>query len=202
MPKSGVTRIVYSGEYYLFDDWKDNLLTSRRWDDKMVFPVSELDKYRPDWTTESDSPSASGGVLVLPDGSTTAQQVSTASGFTVGTWEKDFTIISATTAGACNLFFIWTDNSNTLRVSIESDDDYMLVKIDGGTTTILVSSTWDGDTTQHTTKVTRDANGNFELFYDGVSQGTATDTFLPSTRDLSFLNNADSEVDIDNLKVY
>ena len=67
------------------------------------------------------------------------------------------------------------------RLFLTSAGDIRLKKIEAGTITTLVSGTWDTSAGIETdVRVTRDINGNFELFVNGASQRTATDSFVPS----------------------
>jgi len=53
---------------------------------------------------------------------------------------------------------------------------------------VLIDQSWTIDIDWHTAKITRDANGIFEIFLDGVSKGTVTDTDITTTND-NFQNN-------------
>ena len=50
---------------------------------------------------------------------------------------------------------------------------------DTGTTLITLTKITAADT--YTTKLTRDASGNFEVFKNGVSDGTCTDTDITTS---------------------
>jgi len=53
------------------------------------------------------------------------------------------------------------------------------------------------DTNEHYVEFTRDVKGNFELFVDGVSKGTATDTYMPDPlkqSSMKFLDSAGGSV--------
>lgn len=74
----------------------------------------------------------------------------------------------------------------------------------GGTTTTLIGFTFTNiDTLVHTLRVTRTNAGLFEFFFDGVSQGTATDTtYTTSAYFAAFVhadNNQTTAAAIDNV---
>jgi len=194
-------------EYYLTDDWGDNKLTDREGlsNFRNRIPPRTWGKDRPKWTIESGSPSASGGVLVLPQ-SSTVQTVSTPSDFTVGAWELDFKWANTTSTQ-------W-DRNWFMRLAGEATGYWMRANNDGsacdiietttGTHTVIIDNTWTADTSWHTLKATRDSAGNFELFLDGVSKGTTTDT-THTTSDEMWIRDDGNDVaerNVDNLKVY
>jgi len=194
----------YVRQYEIYDDWDDSRLTDRRVTVE-AFRCKEQSNFRPEWTTESGSPSASGGELVLPAGDTTVQIVDAPSSFDTGTWEVDLLEHTAST-GAVVFRLIFQDADNWWSGWWRLYEGYQkLVKDDAGTVTAVID-TGTGviadDGTYHTYKYTRDSDGNWEMFQDGSSLGTATDTFLPTANKLRFRNWEDAEVDFDNLKVY
>lgn len=193
---------LYVPSLKIYDGFKDNLLTGRDKKYPSDIPVNIDCLFRPEWTTESGSPSASNKQLVMPAGNTTLQKVTAPSNASEGTFECQFTVTAATTTGGLALQFIYADANNSWRIRVVYNGTYALTKKVGGTETDVVSSTWPNDTAQHTAKFTRDSGGNFELFLDGISKGTATDTFLPSAIDVALGHSLDSEVHIDSLKVY
>jgi len=65
----------------------------------------------------------------------------------------------------------------------------------------IISTTWANDLFDHTFEVTKDGAGNFELFIDGVSKGTAHDTEFSSSSYMSFWEHNYVGIDIDNFRV-
>jgi len=198
---------ITASRYEFYDDWGDNCLTNRRYGGNATISISdtvyECKNFRPEWTTESGSPSASGGVLVLTAGDATSQQISTPSDFTTGTWEADFYYTDSPSTGNTSLFPMVEDKQNEdYQIAIRTDD-YDLGKHSGGSyTRVIDTSTSSSVGDWHTCKATRDSDGNWELFHDGTSVGTATDTYLPSVKTLWHTNAHDVEIHWDNLRVY
>lgn len=190
--------------YEFLDDWDDNKLSDR--DDADVTATgftdlfAQLDHFRPEWYTESGSPSATGGELVLPAGDTTNQTISILTTFFVGTWEVDEQKQGDGTTGntrACE----WRLNGDTKYSFLWRYDDAHMV-YDSVDSTSIVSATHAEDTAWHTRKCTRDSVGNWEIFFDGASDGTTTDTTTTSTDELRISNIEDIETHFDNYKVY
>lgn len=194
---------------YIEDDWDDNALTNRTNSREGYFlhPSDDLlsgdfeagdalkGVYRPDWRQVEGSATVSGGLLRVPADTTAI--ISSPSEFNTGTFETTFSLGSAGSAGTLGLRFVATNNNNTLEVAINyAGPNYTLRKQDGGTFTELTSSAKAPDS--GTAKVTRDSYGNFELFLDGVSEGVATDTFVPEeVRTTIRPFNVNAEVQID-----
>ena len=66
-----------------------------------------------------------------------------------------------------------------------SEDSWVrLCKTVSSSSSSLISGSWSIDTEWHIIKVTRDSSDNFELFFDGVSKGTTTDTILTSSKQI------------------
>lgn len=86
------------------------------------------------------------------------------------------------TGGGGNITFAKKqDANNLLQVVINNDGgkNAFYRKIQAGAGTNFVSTTWAGDSNEHTYKAVKDGS-NHEFFIDGVSKGTATDAFAPS----------------------
>lgn len=189
--------------YVFLDDWEDNKLTDR--DDRATTPspllgANEFSQvFRPEWTTESGSPSASGGVLVLTAGDATAQTISLDTTLFVGTWEFDVTKQADGTAGAIRFEF-YSGGSLVYYWRWDNSDGYMIYdEVDGAD---VISVTHAEDTATHAVKITRASGGDWELFFDGASDGTATDATTTSIDEIRINNIEDIEVHEDDLKIY
>lgn len=185
---------------YLEDDWNDNALSGRTSAEKGVYysyhdgGTGDLLKgiYRPVWTRPraAGNISLSNGTVTwsLDDSVDYGNPIVTPTAFTVGRFEGDYQF-TATSNDFDICAFDWihqADNYGTnwapneaLYTSINDDANYRVFKNVGGTGTALIDSSWDNDTTTHRTAYERDAYGNHELFYDGVSKGTGSDTYFP-----------------------
>lgn len=64
-----------------------------------------------------------------------------------------------------------------------------LWKFVDGSSYFVIKATHTGDTNWHTVRGTRTGSGAWEIFYDGVSDGTATDTWMPSSNNYFFIHN-------------
>lgn len=204
-----------SVSYDVFDGWSDNKLSTR--DSWATTPVKvpvdvntgelytvqiDLPSARPEWTTDAGTPTV-GGMVSLDEGDI----ISTSSSKTEGTWEIDMrvTATGGVASGNPRQFVFMFEDANNYWSYVTVEEGYVrLYKVDGGTENGVFSGSWTYDTSWHTYKVTRDSSGNFELFVDGVSKGTVTDTWLPTVTKIS-LGSPDwwnVTLEYDNLKVY
>lgn len=200
---------------YLEDDWGDDALTGRTNPNTGVFReqlsggVGDLLKgiYRPAWQVESGSVSASNGELVIPAGDTTTQNATTPSRMTVGAWSWDFYFASTPGSGGHTKSILCQDvnltafggSNNCYHFAAVANGDYAFKRTDGGTNTSLISASWAADTATYTPKITRTEDGDFELFKNGTSQGTATDTTFDTSFYGMFGTDSDSQQHVDNL---
>jgi len=81
-----------------------------------------------------------------------------------------------------------------------------LWKCVNGSWTILMSTIHTGDTNWHVISGKRYPGGTWEIFYDGVSDGTATDKWLPSGNNYIWISNDvepyDHAVELDYFKIW
>ena len=195
--------------YAWHDDWADNKLTSR--DNRATTAASILganefaQKFRPEWTVQSGTWNADAGYVTKTNG-TAHDHLSTPSTFAVGTWECDFKL------DVDNSYIRIVIMNNESVVSATSDGYYVYAhgssnfyrfdkRINNVSTTIINGGAWANHTTQQTTKVTRNISGDFELFLEGVSEGTVTDTDATTSLYI-ILWHTYVNCRTDNLKVY
>jgi hypothetical protein len=172
----------------LLDDFADgDLTTNRQTFNELAFDSAEstlVDQgqggslSRPDWTVNNGNPSVSNSDLSVGNNDRLRTPVSLSSLDNV-TWEMQ--VDSATQFS----YYSLTSTSSTYRDGDKNlQDGYYLIYEDGNGLVLYVDSA--GSTTQlinpnddslpQTVRVERDDAGNWELSYDGVSKGTATDS--------------------------
>ena len=186
------------------DDFDDNKLTNR---DKSAAVATTLDIIvqilRPEWTTAAGTPAVSTGILALG----ASVDMYFPSSIDTGAWEWRLMAQNHSGVGGDDYYinFIYQDASNTLDVNYNpsSSTGNGLEKDVAGTKTSLIAGALQTANTWNNYKVTRDANGNFEYFINDVSQGTATDTFLPAIASFRISCLASTQTDnvIDWLKI-
>lgn len=204
---------------YIEDDWEDNALSGRKSVEKGVFyeygtdGTGDLLKgvYRPMWTVESGGSSASSGILQVPSGNNGNQCVVTPSQMSIGEWSYDWKNPLSADSGACRFNFIDPNNDRNSKgqlgagyaISWDSGPSYWwnLYRWDGySSATIIVNcSDWGADDSWHSAKASRDSYGGFEVFRDGSTLGTTTDTNYQETQALSVGNHDGSPLYINNL---
>jgi len=117
-----------------------------------------------------------------------------------GTWYVKY---QYTTAGnskdQTNLYLLYEDGNNYLvlrAIDADSADTPELKKCVVGAVTSLINGGNTTDTSEHTMSVTRSGVGDYELFYDGTTQGTASDLDLPDATEsrLGFFDSAGNSV--------
>lgn len=201
--------------FYVKDDFSDAAGTTNQRPDRRrsaYYPsrlnTSVVSRYRPSWFKASGSVTKTGAAWDLDDESTTgnAVRLQTPSDLDDGNWELTFQFNDATpTAGFLGFKFVKQDGNDYLRIRIKSGGGVELEKEVGGTLTGLVSGSWPNDTTEHTVSVERDTTASptsYELFVNGSSQGTVTDSYDPTVNEMEiYFNNTDEDVLLTNLSV-
>ena len=183
---------------YLEDDWDDNSLTGRTGAEKDVFyqygtgGTGDLLKgvYRPRWDSISGSFTTSGGALQ----STSNASVTTPSEATMGSFSMDYQISGSDgDAEEVDLGFMCPSpdvtsllkpqNGYMIRLyrSSLSNSDFNIAKMVGGTFSKIIDTSATATTDPLTLRADRDSYGNFELFEQGTSQGTGSDTEFSSS---------------------
>ena len=188
--------------YEILDDWNDNKLTARdgagTTSTGFTNTFAQKDMFRPEWTVSANV-SAAGGKLVF-SATAAIKTAEIASTFVTGTWEVD--AVRGTSYNGwlgCKI--------------IDDGTDYYALYADGNSTayhlnrnaTHLITGTWTNDAATHTFKTTRDGSGNFEIFEDGISKGTVTNTDTTTSVKQIITNAAStggSTDTYDNYKVY
>ena len=200
---SNPTKIGTGGRRgYIGDDWEDNKLSSR---DKAATVATSFDKifqtFRPEWTVKAGTITVASGRV---EGDAAGiNEVQTSSSITEGTWEVDIIILA--TGSHQLICIIYQDDNNFYEAGNTTPGgtrSWCLRKYEGGTITDLIQSSWTEATGTYRLKVTRDSSGNFEMFVDGASMGTATDTFLPTANYIVLRVDDDNSSAMDNLEVY
>ena len=211
---TSATSIIYA----LCDDWDDNKLTSR--DDRDTTASSLLganefaQKFRPDWTVD-DSPS---GLTIIVDtgrvkfsctsGNSGAGYIQIPSVIIEGTWEwkYQYSQIFSGNTGVDNLYFMHVDDNNAYYIQFAAYGGYGdFYKVVGGADTKILECSLVVDTDEHIVKVTRNSSGNFEVFQDDVSKGTAIDNDITSSNHFrqSFEDYKQTfDYYLDDLKIY
>lgn len=185
----------------LADDWNDERLNADR------VTTSQM-QYRPQWSDESGSVEATDGILRIPAGDSTTQAVQTTPALgphpnIISNLIFEVKFLSDPTAGNFTLHFCRNqDGFNEWRVRFDADGNMNLQKTNSNTDTTVISGSYTNDQSWHEVEVTRNDSAGWELFEDGSSQGTATDSFT-ATRDynLRWESTLDAEVHVDNLKL-
>lgn len=195
----GLTEI----QNYLEDDWDDNRLTDRQWRNsdinQGVFAHPDaneagdtlIGRYRPEWKIDVENTvldiSNKNVKFTQSTNGSNSQAISTSTSYTSGSWKYQ---IQYTTLGndgdrlQMNHFSPQLSFNNTLdgnegyHTSVDDGTNEALILFHiaaNDSKTQIINSTWSSDTSAHTQETTRDSYGNWEVYFDGVSQGTATD---------------------------
>lgn len=164
---------------YVYDDWRDNALSRR---DPNVPPRSTptmpYRMFRPVWFKESGSPDAVNQRLEL-DTTSGTHAIRKFTRKEYGTFETTMQFGTAPTSGNAAFGFNYSEtNGDFWRVALfPGAGEARFQKKQSGTASTLISGTISDFTAENTLKVTRDASDTWELFINGTSQGTATDSF-------------------------
>jgi len=216
-PPNAVERVGGQSEVFgYFDSWLDARYKNRLQGTHLV-KSKEVIAQLP-WEIYNGSPSVSQGVLNLPAGDATTQRFATNSQSYFDTGNFEFEMRLNATPTANNFIFKFLHHYdgayyNMYQVYLNSAGFLELRVVPAGTNThtTLIDNSITLDTNWHTIRVTSDRNGTgtygeWELFYDGTSLGTADNTYKPnyqaSTDHTRFKNSMDVSIDIKNLKKY
>ena len=182
--------------YEILDDWDDNKLTSR--DGAETTPTgftnlfAQKTKFRPEWATDTGSPSAGSGVMTLP----ASARVHVSSTLNVGTWECLMVAVS--------------DGDHSFILQSGGGDKYKCTRAHDATIGLYdaVDSVWiigpvscQEETIASIIKMTRNGSSGWEIFENGVSKGTVTDNTTTSFNELHLIAMYQSS-NFDDLKVY
>ena len=187
--------------YEILDDWNDNKITAR--DGAETTPTgftnlfAQKDKFRPVWSGGT----ASDGNLKMTGAD---QKEYCASTFTTGTWEVGYYVDGTGNYRDGILYNMYVDANNWYML----DDDHghvhfnFIKNVNTYSTTIIENDSTGLDQAWITMKITRDGSGHFEIFYQGASKGTVTDTSITTSARLYVGCGNQVATYFDNLKVY
>ncbi len=133
------------------------------------------------WGTQTGTAYSSAcGLKEVNDATTTNRLLQNITNI-IGTWEFNHSVDVADNQFSSYLLF-GSDYQNGYTVTFYhvSNEMYIGKLVDGVFSSILVINDYPFDTESHRVKVTRNESGGFELFFDGVSKGTVTDTTFTS----------------------
>ena len=213
---------IPDSEVYLQDDWGDNKLTNR--DDSGTTTYNGVEGvYRPEWTLEVGTPTASNQKIRVDDGELAYAGINLNLDETV-TWEwsgVESTSDSDTewlglglfaeTAIPAELNFNTTGLEDGYHIACSSGGNFLrLYRLDGGTATELAETDpgvtgWDNESVT----ATRSPSGEFEVFVNGTSEITATDTTFTAPENIAFATRDEDsageagpfELSVDEVKV-
>jgi len=191
---------------YLGDDWEDNKLTNR---DKAATVATSLDKifqvFRPEWSGAISNASVSEGVVTI---TASNAEIYVNYGRNIGT--KLHAICYCADRGTndwhiAQFRFIRVDENNFYYVGPGADGTTWrkrFGKVVNGTHTELWNPT-TGSSNTGTWEVKGDGNGKYEVFLNGVSQVTKTDTDITENYGvgLASAGNKSNGVKFDNLEI-
>jgi len=192
------------------DDWEDNKLTTRDKAATVATTLSRISqKFRPEWDTTNANTkiSVESGHIKIVASTDYNKYIKITDNIAEGTWKIKQRLGAVNAARGYNhtLSFMFIDTDNFYSAYISGFDNYVRFdKFVTGSITHLIAGSITRDTDWHEVKITRDADGNFELFYDGTSKGTTTDT-SHSSGDLvigQLREVNDEDVYVDDLEVY
>ncbi len=140
----------------------------------------------PVWTSELGGWQVSSGYL-RGDNTVTVDKIRTPSTQVYGTWNFDFQFqtTSGTTGQVVRVFPIatLTTLNSGYYVFADGSGTFQFRRLDAGTPTTLINSTWSPNLQWHTVKVIREFDNTFKLYLDGILKGTsvADATYLTSS---------------------
>lgn len=193
----------FPSKMHLSDDWGDNRLTNR------IQPgLYGWCDYRPEWTILEGNMDVVNKHIEWEQAADGKSRLGNPKVLTEGTWVLDYKFdVNGNDTDGFGVLIVHQDADNYILVRAfdSATDEIWLTKWDAGTSTNIITSALASGTSWHTQKVTRTAPDSWELFVDGVSQGTGTDSFWPTenyTGVRGFDSAGGSVCFGDNYKVY
>ena len=189
---------------YLSDDWGDDRLTDREGSGTTTYNGVE-GVFRPEYTIDSGSPSATNGTLNWSAGDQFYTNINLNLDETV-TWEIKNTVSVSSDRCFVTLFSETTSFGGEGRpissyVLVIDGSDRLVFTIDDTASSggFLSGTGSDGDDVT----ITRSPNGDWELIVDGTSQDTGSDTQFTNPESFGFSARSDQsgEAEIDEIKV-
>ena len=202
-------------DVYLNDDWGDNKLQDREDSDTTTHNGVE-GVYRPEWTLDEGSPSASNQTLQLDSGDAVRTGITLALSETVP-WQWTGVEFPATdAAGDTVTLQLWAESTtrDTQGFGLPLQSGYFIQLRDSSPEVRLIEMDSSGNTSELITgsatagsgfdlSVTRSSDGGFELFVEGSIQGTSTDTTHTDPQYFSFgtRSGTDASLTVSEVKI-
>jgi len=165
-----------------YDDWIDGVIDETKWE------------------IVAGSPDASNGYLHLPKGSgknypSFDHGIEANFNMTKAVFECRLRVgTGGSSPSYLGSFALIRDSSNKYAWLLSNGDNDGLMKYDGSLATVInIGDAFAVDPEWCDVKVTHDGEGNWEIFINGVSKGSATDTFMPANPDTILLSNGRTE---------
>ena len=156
----------------------------------------------PKWTYTATYFKQEHGVLKIYDYAGTTRSCYCRASKDFGTWEFKIKVINIITDHELRLCFLYQNSANCYFIAVRTWQDIRITKFEsGGNVDVLIPNSNLDIGTWYILKITRDVNGNFELFINDVSQGTFQDDFLPEQQILMLQNLQSKTIWVDWVKV-
>jgi len=216
--RTGAGDVLFSGNpqitipdsnVYLHDDWDDNKIQNRDGSGTTTYN-GVTGYYRPEWTVLRDSPSASNQILVLDPGDAVSTDINLDLATDVTWTYTDFSVNGDQSGGwhvlslysqtqTLDDFFVYEGYQVALR---ESNDSFLFKVGSGGSLTQVLSWSSLGSGVFDVT-VNRSSGGQWEVFVDGNSKGTVTDTEFTNPQYTSVVarSKAPANIELNEMKV-
>lgn len=189
---------LYVDEGIIDDDFGDNVIT-RRTNAYLLISGGDLYPSRPSWSISAGTGvTASGGKMIME----AETEVTITGNLEVGEWTFWFSYAGSTSTNFSYFYFNYSDSNHHGEIKNDADGNVtVFLKTGNGTGRDIITATGDGHngTTEGIFRLTRDASGNYELFIDETSEGTATDSSITATSSYKISNPIAST---DDLKVH
>lgn len=198
---------------YLEDDFGDNALTSRTNTNDGVYAHPDanvagdvfIGRYRPVWNNTSGAVTAQNTRAEFSNGDSTIARINTPSSFNTGSWEWAVEVTSAPGTGGVELG-AFSDSldllaGNGIAINVTSNGNYNLLEVVSGNPDTFIDAPSISYGSEIVYRLNRDSYGNFEVFTDGTSDGTATNTFTPEAIYSGIQSRADVDVYVNNLVI-
>jgi len=206
---------IPDSDVYLHDDFEDGKLTNR--DGGGITTYNGVEGvYRPEWTIDNGAPSVVDGELDYEQGDSAFAEINLNLNETI-TWELS-NVEAITSLDQLAYFGLFYENNPVRSTSDipptlypgywismrENGNIFRLGRVDSNGDRTTIIDTTSGSTI-NTLTITRSPSGFWEVFENGTSIGTATDTTYTNAQYIDFAGRSggsDNRLIVDEIKVF
>ena len=156
----------------------------------------------PAWTYIDGTVSAANFYLATTgEAYATGGNIKIASTIVTAVWEYKFQLTNTAIGNFVMFTPIWVSVGNFYYLWIHQNGTMNFRLVSGAIQSTIIASTWTADLNWHKAKITRNSSGYFEIFLDGVSKGTVTNTTHTTSAEMRVGNVGNLQTNTDDIRI-